>query len=271
MRELSPAARALLGQERAHVDALAGDGHAGWQAIARRVERGESPLELDAPPRATSRRALAIAAVAVVAVAAVLVAWLAAGTHVLAELGDEAPSAAAYGAASDGRDGTAELRAPEATRARARREAVVDAAEATASTAVVEAAVAVATLEPVAAHEPVATHAPARVEPVRSGKRSPRGPAIADADDEREQIRALATARSALRDGDAGTALRVLKALAREHPKSAYAEEREVLVVAALCAAGRTDEAATLAARFRRAHAGSPLAAHLERGCAGSP
>lgn len=263
MSGLSPAAKSLLADYGAHADALAGDGQASWHAIARRIDRGDEPLPIDEPlQRGASRRAIAAIAVVLVAAAAIVVAWLAGATQLLAQSDDASVHEAAYGAASDGSGGAATIRDDAPARPRA-----IDAAEKGARTRVVEAAAAatggageeaviVDATEPTIVADAPSPRARTRPQPVT---------------DDLDEVRTIATARAALRDGDARTALKLLQALGRAHPKSTYAEEREVLLVAALCRAGRTDDARKAADRFRRVHPRSPLVAHLARSCGESP
>ena len=263
MSGLSPAAKSLLADYGAHADALAGDGQASWHAIARRIDRGDEALAIDASqplPRGASRRAIAAIAVVLVAAAAVVVAWLAGATHLLAQSDDASVHEAAYGAASEGTGGAATIRDDARPRA-------IDAAEKGARTRVVEAA---AAATGGAGDEAVIVDA---TEPTIVADAPPARPRTRPqpVTDDLEEVRTIATARAALRDGDARTALKLLQALGRAHPKSAYAEEREVLLVAALCRAGRTDDARKAADRFRRVHPRSPLVAHLARSCGESP
>lgn len=266
MSGLSPAAKSLLADYGAHTDALAGDGQSGWHAIARRIERGDEPLPIDEPrtQRTGSRRAFAALGVVLIAAAAIVVAWLAGATRLLARSDDADVHEAAYGTAGVSTGGAATIRDDVPARPR-----VIDAAERGARTRVVEAAAAATGGDGdeaviVDASEPSPREVAA---PVSARPRARPQPATNDL----EEVRSIATARAALRDGDPRTALKLLQALARAHPKSAYAEEREVLMVAALCRAGRTDDARKAADRFRRVHPRSPLVAHLARSCGDSP
>lgn len=254
MSGLSPAAKSLLADYGAHADALAGDGQASWHAITRRIDRGDEPLSIDERPRGASRRAIAAIAVVLVAAAAIVVAWLTSTAQLGAQLDDSARHEAAWAAASERTDAAATIRDDAPMRA-------IDAAEKGARTRVVEAAAA-ATAEHDATSEPTIVDAPPPVRP---------RPRPQPASDDLEEVRTIATARAALRDGDPRTALKLLQALGRAHPQSAYTEEREVLLVAALCRAGRTDDARKAADRFRRVHPRSPLVAHLARSCGESP
>jgi len=73
--------------------------------------------------------------------------------------------------------------------------------------------------------------------------------------------------RLALRDGDAGAALRALAEHARRHPTGMLAEEREVQRVRAYCALGDEASAAQVAARFVREHPTSLHAAAMASPC----
>ncbi|HWB77480.1 MAG TPA: outer membrane protein assembly factor BamD [Nannocystaceae bacterium] len=262
MNGLSPAAKALLADYAAHTDALAGDGQAGWPALARRIDRADEPLPIDEPAIRGSRRAIAAIAVVLVAAAAVVVAWLAGATQLLARSDDAGVHEAAYGAASESNGGAATIRDDAPARPRA-----IEAAEKGARTRVVAAAAAATGGD---GDEAVIVDAsePTILEAAPAPRTRPRPQ---PATDDLEEVRTIATARAALRDGDPRAALKLLHALARAHPKSAYTEEREVLIVAALCRAGRTDDARKAADRFRRVHPRSPLVAHLARSCGESP
>lgn len=275
----SMAAAAVLGEYAAHVEAIQGDANAGLQALLRRIDRGEVPMDLDdappvAAPRRRSRLPIAIALVGLASAAAVVALWFG-GSGLRAGMQESTASAAAYEMPAPA-SGSAERRAAPA-------EAWVvsprgaEAPERASEAAVpMKAEVPVEAEVPAKAEVPVEAEAPARVEvPSRKPVVRPRVEAVVPdtvvADeapvDPLLEVRGLARARAALRDGDAEAALRLLDAHRREHPQSAYDEERDLLVVAALCDAGRPDDARTAAAKFRRAHPGSPLTAHLS-GCA---
>lgn len=64
------------------------------------------------------------------------------------------------------------------------------------------------------------------------------------------EMQLLGAARSALKAGDVNEALTKLDAHAQRFPRGALATERELTRVTALCAAGRSDEAETVARRF---------------------
>lgn len=83
-----------------------------------------------------------------------------------------------------------------------------------------------------------------------------------------DELSLLAAADAALRDGDGARALGMVDAHARRFPKSALREEREVVRVLALCAAGRTAEARAASDALLRAHPASPYAARLRASCA---
>lgn len=67
----------------------------------------------------------------------------------------------------------------------------------------------------------------------------------------------LDQAKRAVREGDAERALALVAKHEHDHPRGALGEERDVLRVTALVAAGRRDEAAVAAERFRREYPAS--------------
>jgi hypothetical protein len=268
----STAASAVLGEYAAHVEAIQGDANAGLQALLRRIDRGDPAMDLDddapapvvAPPRRV-RLSVAIALVGLASAAAVAAMWF--GGPGLRAVMQESPTVeAVYGVASPSSSATME-RGVEATAAS------VVSARGEASGGSRDASVPVAVEVPVVVESLAQVEVPAHV-PVRKPVVRPRVEAVVpdaavqdDApSDPLLEVRGLARARAALRDRDAKSALRLLDAHRREHPQSAYDEERDLLVVAALCDAGRSDDARAAAAKFRRAHPGSPLTAHLS-GC----
>lgn len=269
--ESSPAAKALLAGYGAHVESLqvADDADARLQSILRRIDRGEAPLPLiDAPAASRPRRAvvLAIAAVGTVAALAAAVAlWLPRAGQWDATAATAVDPQAAYQHGAGGDDGALDEHAGrEATRADAgaatgpRASAIVPpAVDAPVSTTA--AAVAV----PSASHVGEVTPLPRTRARPRSGAARVTPPAATDAADLLAQVRVLAQARTALRDGDAAGALARLEADRRAHPSSEYGEERDLLVASALCELGRHRDARAAASRFRRDHPGSPLAARL--------
>jgi hypothetical protein len=102
---------------------------------------------------------------------------------------------------------------------------------------------------------------PARSAPEPSAS-SPPAPAPEASDDESSLLaesRAIRASREALRRGDADAALRELAAAAARFPDGALVQEREVLLIEALSAKGRTDEARTRAEAFLVAHPRSPF------------
>lgn len=268
----STAAAAVLGEYAAHVEAIQGDANAGLQALLRRIDRGDVPMDLDdAPPvgapRRRARLPIAIALVGLASAAAVVALWFG-GAGLRAGMQESTASAAAYEMPTPA-SGSAERRAAPA-------EAwVVSPRGAEAPGRSSEVPVPVKAEAPTPVEVPVKVEVPPNTEvPSRKPVVRPRveavapDPVVADEApaDPLLEVRGLARARAALRDGDAEAALRLLDAHRREHPQSAYDEERDLLVVAALCDAGRPDDARTAAAKFRRAHPGSPLTAHLS-GC----
>ena len=86
----------------------------------------------------------------------------------------------------------------------------------------------------------------------------------------REESRLVATARDALRSGNAGRALALLERARREFPHGTLAQEREALSIEALAVSGQTSLAAERARRFLRAHPSSMHAARV-RAFAGDP
>ncbi len=83
-----------------------------------------------------------------------------------------------------------------------------------------------------------------------------------------QETHLVADARAAMRSGDASRALTLLEEHARRFPGGVLSEEREAERVAALCAAGRGDEARMRAARFSRDYPRSALGAKVRAACA---
>ncbi len=82
-----------------------------------------------------------------------------------------------------------------------------------------------------------------------------------------QETHLVADARAALRSGDASRALTLLEEHARRFPGGVLSEERDAERVAALCAAGRGNEAHTRAARFSRDYPRSALGAKVRAAC----
>lgn len=102
--------------------------------------------------------------------------------------------------------------------------------------------------------------------PVSVPSASPAKPAASEKTDDdlaRERV-LLERARVALGRGDPSGALETLDRHATRHPSGRLAEEREVLAVQALVAAGRKDEAQARAARFHREHPTSAFGSAID-------
>lgn len=98
---------------------------------------------------------------------------------------------------------------------------------------------------------------------------SPRAPGARTAapDDLHAELSALADARAALKAGKPEQALTRLHEHADRFGSGAFALDREVLRIDALCAAGRTRAAIAATQAFLRAHADSAQAAHVRASC----
>ncbi|HEX6272458.1 MAG TPA: hypothetical protein VFZ53_05445, partial [Polyangiaceae bacterium] len=79
------------------------------------------------------------------------------------------------------------------------------------------------------------------------------------------ESRRVAEARALLRTGKPLAALAALSALGAEFPRGALVQEREALVVEALLASGRRDEARQRAREFLARYPTSPHAAAAKR------
>lgn len=119
--------------------------------------------------------------------------------------------------------------------------------------------------EPAAAAEvPAAAVEP---EPTVQEPPTPRAaPARADssASDLAADLELLAEAK---RTADPTPRLSLLERHAKAHPRSTLAEERDVLIIEALCALGRTSEARTKATRFAERHPRSAFHARVQKSC----
>jgi hypothetical protein len=82
-----------------------------------------------------------------------------------------------------------------------------------------------------------------------------------------EELRILTRARAALGGGDAARALSALEEHAQRFPRGLLTEERISQRVLALCAAGRSAEAAREAERFLRSYPTSPTATQVRNAC----
>ncbi|HWB79160.1 MAG TPA: sigma-70 family RNA polymerase sigma factor [Nannocystaceae bacterium] len=89
-------------------------------------------------------------------------------------------------------------------------------------------------------------------------------------DDLQAELSALADARAALKAGKPEQALARLREHAERFGAGAFAVDREVLRIDALCAAGREQAAIAATQAFLRAHAQSAQAAHVRAGCGAS-
>jgi outer membrane protein assembly factor BamD (BamD/ComL family) len=81
------------------------------------------------------------------------------------------------------------------------------------------------------------------------------------------ELRLLAEARKAMRDGDTERAMKLLEKHQKKHPGGALAEERAAARVLALCQSGKREEARSEAASFLARYPSSPLAARVRGGC----
>ncbi len=87
------------------------------------------------------------------------------------------------------------------------------------------------------------------------------------ADSLREEVRLLSKAEQEMSQGFAGEALKTLAEHERRFPAGALAEERMAARVQALCASGRTAEAATELTKLASAYPGSPHVQRARRVC----
>ena len=77
----------------------------------------------------------------------------------------------------------------------------------------------------------------------------------------------LRRARAALAAKNAGSCLALLSQHAKQFPTGVLAEERDALRVVALCSDGRLQDGKRAAAKFRKAHPGSPLTGRVGSAC----
>lgn len=123
--------------------------------------------------------------------------------------------------------------------------------------------------QPPGVDAPVPGPAPREPAPRRkdAGERSDPPPASADTTLAQE-LRVLARARAALREGDPTRALAALKSHAEAFTEGQLGEDREALRVEALCAAGRVDDARAAARAFAQGWPRSPHVARVQKICA---
>ena len=118
---------------------------------------------------------------------------------------------------------------------------------------------------PVRAPAPAGVAAPVEERAAPRVKREVLKPAVLE-DSFAAELRRIAAAQAALRDGDTGAALRVLKEHAVLFPAGQFAQDREALRAVALCTAGRA-QGKQLAAKFLAAHPGSIHADRVRDAC----
>ncbi len=106
------------------------------------------------------------------------------------------------------------------------------------------------------------------VSPLPSPSPSPESAAPAASSSLQEEVRLVRGADRAVSARDPNRALELLDEHERRFPRGTLASEREMLVVLALCAAGRDADAAEHATRFRERHPHSPLLDRLQHSCA---
>jgi len=96
----------------------------------------------------------------------------------------------------------------------------------------------------------------------------PAAPVPGSADDRerllREEREMVNQARTALRGGDTGGAMRLLEQARQKFPGGALGQEREALAIETLAKSGAREAASTRAAAFIKAHPTSPHAARLQ-------
>lgn len=113
--------------------------------------------------------------------------------------------------------------------------------------------------------------------PVRPGHAAARGaspravPAPAADEALKEALRRLRRAQRALHENDAGRALATLDDLDRRVPLDVLGEERQMTRILALCAAGDTLEARSLARGWHTQYPGSVYATRLQGSCVVAP
>jgi outer membrane protein assembly factor BamD (BamD/ComL family) len=93
---------------------------------------------------------------------------------------------------------------------------------------------------------------------------------VAQSSDILAEMALLGEAQAAIQRGDFAAALSKLDEHTRSFPTGALGEEAAAARVVALCGAGRTDEAESLAKSFLARHPSSPLAPRVKNAC-GAP
>jgi len=83
-----------------------------------------------------------------------------------------------------------------------------------------------------------------------------------------EEVALMGRIRRAIQAGDSDRALRLLRQHGRRFPNGVFADEREVSLAEALCAAGKLDKGQDVANGFVARNPQSPLAARARRACA---
>lgn len=259
MNDLGPSAKRVLADYAAVVGPQFPTAAQNWNDLVRRIERGEQPMPLPAagPQRGRARLVVAITFAAAAALALV---WVGSRVTVAALEADERPSAASWqgGSIVDDRepasvvDEVVVVKDDARSRPRSDTPSVATAPKIASPSAPVPA-------PPVIARRPKPAVESPRGEPTPTPAATPEEAASA-----LQQVRAIGSARAALRDGDPERALRQLESHARRWPTSEWAEERELLRIAALCQAGRHEAGLRAAASFSRAHPGSALGVHLK-------
>ncbi len=250
MNELSPRARAMLGDYKVGVLPSDRRDAANWTAIAQRIAANEPPLLDDVEPRSRSRWPVVTISFATVAAAAVAAALLLSidASRLLSR-----DDHAVMNAASHERDDA--LPGGQAERAEAPRGTQRAAPDA----------------EPDAPVEPPdfdlvivddEDPEPKAARPSSRPRRSASG-----ADTLGAEASSLARARAALRDGRPRDALGQLARHARRFPRGSLAKERRLLEIIARCEAGQRTRARRDAKRFIRDNPGSPLAARARGVC----
>lgn len=259
MTELGPTAKSVLADYAAVVGPQYGETVQNWHELVKRIDRGEPEMQLAPIAKPARGRVRAIVALSCAAAAAIAALWLGGRASVAALEADDRPNAASW-------QGGSLVEEPEPAAVVDQVVVVDDDERRRARPRTPEAPVAVAPFVP-----------PPPPAPIVAQKSKPRAPtprvertddAPTDAASTLEQVGAIRKAYAALKAGDPSQALRVLDAHAKRWPTSEFAGERDLLRVKALCAAGRTSEAESAAAAFKRKHPGSPLGAALKQ-CAG--
>ncbi len=262
MTELGPSAKSVLADYAAVVGPQYPEAAQNWNELVRRIERGEPEMQLPlvATKSTPSRgRVGAIVALSIATAAAIAALWLGGRATVAALATDDRPNAASWQGGS--------LVGEHEPAAVVDQVVVVDDDERRAARPrAVETAPVVVPFVPPPPPAPVV----AQKSKPRTAPRVDPAPPSTDAASTLEQVGAIRKAYAALKAGDPSQALRVLDGHAKRWPTSEFAGERDLLRVKALCAAGRTSEAESAAATFKKRHPGSPLGAALKQ-CASGP